>query len=257
MEQLSSDDYPRILPLLRHVETRSHRACYRALLEGNQAGKVFVDRRESPSAALLCPVSGFYFVVGEADAPGFSRFLPELRRRHLVDKCAVFATSEQWRAALDPLLAHRVTRLGFHFQPLVPPEAAVLEPGFRLERMDARVRERWQAGLDPWVLDIYGGAAGFAERSFGFCVLHEERAVSIAAACAIGGGEAEVEVGTVPAYQGRGLARAACRAFLDECAVRRLTPTWSCSAGNAPSLALSRKLGFVPEEEIHGYPLEA
>jgi RimJ/RimL family protein N-acetyltransferase len=80
--------------------------------------------------------------------------------------------------------------------------------------------------------------------------------VSFATACAIGRGEAEVEVGTAPEYRGRGLAERACRAFIEECLARGLHPAWSCTAGHVASTALARKLGFVESEEIWGYLLE-
>jgi RimJ/RimL family protein N-acetyltransferase len=86
--------------------------------------------------------------------------------------------------------------------------------------------------------------------------MHEGRMASFCAACAIGGGEAEVEIATVPRFRRMGLATAA-RAFMAECRRRGLRPTWSCDVNNAASAALGRTLGFVEIEVIQGYPLGA
>lgn len=260
MVRLLPDDYRQALPVIQQGEIRTHLSCVYTLLEGRQEGKIFVDRHPHPRIALVCPGSGFWFLFGEAENDGFCQFLPELISKHLVDKCAVFATSTAWRRALDPLFAGSVARTGFAFRPGLPPRASdgrkKLPNGFSLKSMTEAAVQNWSPGVDPWVLQIWGGARGFSARSFGRCVTFEGQVVSIAAALAIGGGEVEIEVGTAPEFQGQGLAALCCRAFLDECPTRHLRPAWSCAAGNIPSAALGRKLGFVETEQIIGYPLE-
>jgi RimJ/RimL family protein N-acetyltransferase len=260
MKKLPSEAYPRVLPLLKSTEIRSHLSLAFALMEERQAGQIFVDDDRNPQTVLLCPDSGFWFLFGAPQSGCFARFLPELLAGHLVDKCAVFATSAGWRHTLNRLFTRTITRAGFEYCP----SRAVPDPnwrlripaGFSLEPMTEERIRKWHPGIDHWVIDIWGGAARFAAEAFGFCLLSEGRIVSIAAACAIGGGEAEIEVGTVPEFQGRGLSTLACRAFLEECVARDLHPAWSCSIGNSPSGAVARKLGFVEQEQIFGYPLD-
>ena len=260
MIQLTPDEYARIVPLIRRSEIRSHLALAHAVVEGNQNGKIFVDSQARPFTALVCPASGFYFVFGNVNLPLFSRFLPELRREHLVPKCALLATSVAWRDALAPLLPATASRMGFTFEPDGAAATGNVEGAllslYTLEPMTAVLCERWPGGLDPWVIYVYGGPSGFVARSFGFCLLREGHVVSFVAACGIGGGEAEVEVGTVPEYRRRGLATVGCRAFIRETLAKGLRPGWSCASDNPPSAALGRTLGFVEEEKVHLYPLD-
>jgi RimJ/RimL family protein N-acetyltransferase len=256
---LPASEYPAILPFVPQSEAKSHMALVHAVLEGRQRGAVFVDRVARPETVFVCPVSGFCFLFGEARSGCFERFLPQLLAEHLPDQAAVFATSAAWRETLDGLLIRKITRIGFEFHPSAPVSPVAAEPippGFALEPMDATVMEKWSPGIDPWVIRIWGGPESFAANVFGTAVVTEGRIVSFCTACAIGGGEAEAEVGTVPELRGRGLATRAARAFIAQCRERGLRPAWNCVAGNAPSAALARRLGFVELEELHGYPLE-
>jgi RimJ/RimL family protein N-acetyltransferase len=259
MRRISPGNFSRVLPLLQQSDIRSHLALAHTVLEGRQEGQIFVDDEVRPRTALICPRNGFYFLLGDPGTGCFERFVPELLAGHLVDKCAVYATSIAWTERLDSVFSQRVSRTGFEFSalPVLPPSASGrMPPGLVLERMTPRVVAQWGSGLDPWVIEIWGGPERLCAEASGFCIRAEGGMVSFATACAIGGGEAEVEVGTAPEYRGRGLAGRACRAFMEECLTRGLRPAWSCSAGHQASTALARKLGFVESEAIWGYPLE-
>jgi RimJ/RimL family protein N-acetyltransferase len=256
---LPADEYPAVLPFVRQSEAKSHMALVHTLLEGRQRGIIFVDRVARPETVLVCPVSGFCFLFGDVRRGCFERFLPRLLAEHLPDQAAVFATSAAWRETLDGLLIRKITRIGFEFHPAATNSPVAAEPlpsGFALEPLDATVMEKWSRGIDPWVIRIWGGPESFAASVFGMAVMTEGRIVSFCTACAIGGGEAEAEVGTVPELRGRGLATRAARAFIAQCREHGLRPAWNCVAGNAASAALARRLGFVELEELPGYLLD-
>lgn len=56
----------------------------------------------------------------------------------------------------------------------------------------------------------------------------------------------EIGIETAPDARGRGLATAAAAHMIGDALERGLTPVWSCREGNAGSLRLALKLGFVP-----------
>ncbi|MBE0697504.1 MAG: GNAT family N-acetyltransferase, partial [Anaerolineaceae bacterium] len=56
--------------------------------------------------------------------------------------------------------------------------------------------------------------------------LHGDQIASLCGFCALAHGEAELEVGTVPAYRGKGLATLACAAFLEHA---RRGPSTQCT----------------------------
>jgi RimJ/RimL family protein N-acetyltransferase len=246
--------------LVQRSEIRSHIALAHTVIEGRQSGQLFADDPATVRTLLIAPASGFCFLFGDAESGAFERFLPEFLARHLPGQPELYATSAAWQARLDPLFTRRYVRVGYEL-PLRdetrPVEEARLPPGCTLVPMEASLRPGWPEGLDSWIWRIWGGAERFEERSFGVAILSEEGIASFCAACGIGGGEAEAEVGTVPEWRGRGLATTAASAFMRECALRSLRPAWSCAAGNVPSAALARRLGFVAIEEVTGYPLSS
>jgi len=257
---LPREAYGAVRPLLTQWEVRSHRPLAQVLFDGLQDGKVYADDAERPTTALICPANGFCFACGEPRTDFVRALLPELQT-DLPEKPELYATSAAWRTALAPLFAGTVHRLGFDHdgRRAVPPAPLA---GLSLVPIEPWMRTRWnpagdRSGLDPWIFDIWGGPAGFAARSFGLAILSEWQPVAFTAACAIGGGEAEVEVGTASAWRQRGLATAACHAFMAECRRRSLSPTWTCQAENTASIALAKRLGYRVTEDVWGFPLEA
>lgn len=260
MRELPRAEYGVLQPLLASLTIHTHRALPYALLEGNQDGRVFVDDSACPRLALACPDSGFHFALGEPDMDAVRVVLPELPLGPRED-AVLFATSPAWRECLAPLFPRHLERRGFVLDQRdrtcrdALPE---LPPGFELRSLDLPLTLRWGQGLDPWVVEIYGGPEGFLQNSFGFGVLdlrHDGRLVAFTAACAVGAGEAEVEVGTAPEYRQQGLAHCATRRFLAECATRGFQPTWNCVADNIASVRLAERLGFVEVERLTGFPL--
>src|SRR5947209_5655171 len=124
MQRVPPQEYRNALPLIQEGEIRTHLSCVFTLVEGRQDGQIFVDDPEHPRTVLVCPNSGFWFLFGDPANDGFRQFLPELVVEHLVDKCAVFATSAAWRQALDQLLGPSISRTGFEFRPDPAPHDA-------------------------------------------------------------------------------------------------------------------------------------
>lgn len=258
MNSLTADQFHQIEPLVRRSEIRSHLPLARAVLEGHHRGGVYVDDLEEPATALVCPSSGFFFVFGTPDPERIVGFLPEALARHPVRKRNLVATTSAWRDALLPLLEDRLPRTGFEFRPekMAGWKAPQLPEGITLEALDRRHVERW-GDFDGWLFEIFGGPEHFLARGFASVAVHEGRPVSLAAACAIGGGEAEIELQTHPDYRGRGLATEVARALVRQCLERDITPAWSCATANTASIAVALKAGFEPIEDVMLFRLPA
>ena len=232
-------------------DLQSRRPLAETILDGLQAGIVYADDPVYPRTALMCPASGFYFACGEPRADLVAEALPEIRKR-LVAKAWRNATSEAWRTALSPLLKTAACRLGFEHDGIVR-ELPPVPPDYQLVAMQAVLAEDWNSGsdvsgLDPWIFAIWGGPHAFESRSFGMAVLHGVQPVAFAAACAIGAGEAEVEVGTSSDFRPLGLGTISSLAFMAECTRRGLRATWTCGRDNEASIALAARLGYRPTE---------
>jgi GNAT superfamily N-acetyltransferase len=251
-------DYPRIGPLLPSSGA-GHVAFIRALLEDRAHGAVLVDDLVRPRTALACNANGFWFALGRPDAAMVDEAVPQLlhhsQLRH--EPGTLFATSAAWSGALNPLFRHAELRNEYGAPPPRTPLAPFpAPPAYAVTPLDASLAATLaDRGLDPWVVRIFGGPAGFERRSFGAAVLYRGRVVAFSAACAIGGGEAEVEIGTVREHRRRGLAMVAYDAFARMCERQGLRPAWSCSAANTPPVQMAAAIGFPLLRTVTGYPV--
>jgi len=243
-------------------EYHSHRTMAETMFEGFQGGVIYADDPEQPRTALICPSNGFYFACGEPRVDLVAPVLPRLRRDLEAGPelyASLYATSAAWREALMPLFATSVCRLGFERAGELA-EAPAVPPGFELSPLGAGMAAYWnpagdRSGLDPWIFNIWGGPEEAVRRSFGFALLQGGLPIAFTAACAIGGGEAEVEVGTAIAFRRRGLATLTVLSFMAESLRRGLEPTWTCTRDNEASKALARRVGYRQTEEVWGFPL--
>jgi RimJ/RimL family protein N-acetyltransferase len=256
MEELDPSQHERIRSLVPAREDAGHMTFVHALIDGRMPGRILVDDRAAPRTALALHGSGFLFAIGAPDRDAVRRAVPELLAREArLESPALWATTRLWENTLDGVFELRTTRREFAHASSVPPETRPLPTGHRVVAIDQRIAARFGGTLDDWVVKAWGGAAAMAERSFGFAVMAGDEVVSFCAACAIGGGEAEIEIGTAPRQRRRGLATQAALAFIAECERRGLVPAWTCASANQPSDRLARRLGFRPLRHVSGYPI--
>jgi hypothetical protein len=248
--------FVRVRPLVPSSDAAGHMAFVHALLDQTMPGRMFVDDVEGPRSAVACSDSGFWFALGEPRGDLLRESLDALKSALPASPASLYATTPAWQVALDPLFWLRVSRNEYHFIAL-PSQAPPLPIGFSLVPLDARIARLFAGSVDPWVIDIWGGPERFAERVFGWAMMRGDQLASFCTACALGGGEAEVEIGTNPEFRRLGLAEAAGYAFARTALERGLRPAWTCSTGNAGSERLAAKLGFVEFRRVTGYPMTA
>jgi len=258
MQQLGPSQFARVRRLLPPRRDAGHLAFAHALLDGALPGRVFVDDRSGPRSALLCPESGFYLATGLAHRELADQTIATLQARWLTrlqESRVVVATNDGWASTLRTLLPSEEGRIEFHHNGSRQ-DRPDLPSGYRIEPLTEASAAAFGSGIDPWVVRTMGGPESFAARSFGAVVLSEDGSLASACvACAIGGGEAEIEIGTDPRHRRRGLAIVAGAAFVAECAARSLVPAWTCDATNEPSIRCAARLGFTPFRTAAVFPL--
>jgi len=233
-----------------------------SVLDGSMPGTVHADDAEAPRSAVVVNNSGWAFAIGQPRGDLVAAWLPRFLDNYLPGQpTGLWATSDGWRAALDPLFARYEWRTEYHLgTALEPRPASVLPKDWSLRRIDGSLARQFQGRVDPWVVEIWGGADALAERAGGWAVVRGDGVLaSFCCACAVGGPpgevEAEIEIGTAPDSRQRGVAAAAAEAFFGECGERGWLPAWTCGTGNVPSARLAERLGFVPFRQVTGYPI--
>ncbi len=258
MHQLEPSQFARTRRLIPPARHAGHLAFAHALIDGTLPGRVFADDLPAPRSALFCPDNGFFLATGVPNAAFAEQVIAALQADWLTslqESRLVVATNDGWTAALRTLLPVEEGRIEFHFSG-TGSSAPTLPPGYRLEPLSAASAAAFGSGIDPWVVRTMGGPETFAARSFGAVVLAGGGSLASACvACAIGGGEAEIEIGTDPRHRRRGLAAVAGAAFIAACAERGLVPAWTCDATNEASIRCAARLGFARFREATVFPL--
>lgn len=235
------------------------RAYIEAFFEGRQAGRLFIDDPERPTAALLArPYE--YYVAGEpsdemrrfiADAPEEPGIFQRLY--------GYVPTSHAWH---DAMLADHGDRLavidrrGFTYpHASVDPWRDQLPDGATMRMIDAALAERIDRELDEYLGVIWGGSARFvggyeqfAAGGFGCALMFDDMLGSVAFTGATSHSEANIIIVTAPSLRRQGLSSLTCHAYIETCLTRGLMPTWDADLDNIASWRLARKLGFIEHE---------
>lgn len=127
---------------------------------------------------------------------------------------------------------------------LAPPERALSE-GAVLVRLD-----RSTLPLTAWYEDTifaFGSMEAWEAHGIGYAVMTDGAVVAEAVAGPGCRGLLEMGVTTVEAFRRRGFGTAVSRAAARACEERGDRVWWNANAGNAPSLAIARRLGFRSE----------
>jgi len=265
MQILPQQQIDRAAALVQSSGMLGHLALVYEVIEGRMPGTVYVDDIARPHTALVCNDNGFFFAFGSPDA----RLIAPVVNAWWGDDAraingALFGATSAWddplRDLFGPLDALPVTRLSFELH--APPPRLPVPAGFELQAIDEHIAESildgsgtGGYGIDPWFINIAGGARAYAALGLGLALTNGGQVASLCGVCGMGGGEVELELGTVPAYRGHGLAGVVSAAFIEQCRARGLAPAYSCDAENAPSIHVAHRLGFAEMETIRGYKL--
>jgi RimJ/RimL family protein N-acetyltransferase len=270
MRRLDADDFPALLPALRSVPINHLFA--RSVLERKVVGEAWVDRVDAPSLAHVIHPYGMTLLFGDAGAID-----PADLKAHLLD--AGRDGADKWLQAspetLPPLLdalfdvvpaapdempggprVQRYTRQNFRFDARCPPAQRAPDPlpagaclrplratDFALPDIAVSPHRFWTNAGDflahggGWGVDSDGELAAMAFTSFRF-----DR-------------QLEIGVETRARHRGRGYARLAARALIDQCLAQDLEPVWACRKENHASHALALALGFAPTVAVPYYRL--
>ena len=254
MVELSREDFGIALPLF--ADSTHSRSFIFALFEGNHMGRVFVDRTDRPSVALLDLVCEFSLVKGKADDAAFNAALQAYLamkltqdRQHLL----LVPFSDDWRALLQAMLGeHQLMTISRSVFAITPERFAAhqdwrarVPPGFAVRRYDHAL-----AASAGGIAEFWGSLDNFMAHGLGYAVLKSNEVVSRCHSVLAGDGRMEISIETSETYRRRGFAALASSAFIEHCFNHGLKPDWSCFTANAPSVALALKLGFMPQPGV-------
>ncbi|MDF1543117.1 MAG: GNAT family N-acetyltransferase [Anaerosomatales bacterium] len=241
------------------------------MVEGDVDGGIWVDDEDSPAFIHVINAYGMTLLVvldPDADLAPLGAHFAEIRTRAAI---WLQLHPQEFAPRLESLLdadiapvdslpdgvsVQRFTRVNFTFD---AEEYAARRPewspasGRTLSRMTASEFALPGITVSPHL--FWRDAEQFLERGGGWCVCEGDAVCSMAFSSFQADSRLELGVETRTEYRGRGYARLACAALIDECLATGLEPVWSCRKENVASGNLARALGFVPSLETVYYHL--
>lgn len=258
MPLLDPLQFVRVRPIMPPASDAGHLAFAHAVVDGLMPGSIIVDDLVLPGGAIIENDCDFHVAVGEPPHHGVDTLVREAVAANKAGRGDIWCSNERWADALRPHFSGSRWRNEYHPPTTLPPTRD-LPPGYTLVSIDARIAARFaEDGVDPWVIDIWGGIDAFLAQTFGFAVVDEAgKLASFCTFCGLGGGEAEIEIGTSDTHRQKGLAYIAGRAFMAESMSRGIAPAWTCATDNEPSARLADSLGYHYFRKVEGFSISA
>lgn len=221
----------------RHDDTEKAPLLYRAAQRG-AFGRIEAYGRGRIADAL------FVYLDGMPDPEALAALETQYRARPLV------CLTEPWEASVRTrypgAAVYRRHRMlparQFRF-----PEMPVPPAGYRVAAMDEAAFDRHPFGHGT----NYASCAAFLAEGAGAVAWRDGEIVAAASSFLSLDGEVELDVSTLAAHRGKGLASACVARMLHDCMARGLCVHWD--AQNETSLHLAEKFGFKPDAEYSVY----
>lgn len=223
-----------------------------AVLEKSQTGLVLGNHPSNPTQFYVEHRFGFAEFFGQPDA-SFERQAVQL------------ILSGHHR------LAAKVRLYGTHVPACFPSENQSvsfsqrqrfkLPPGYNTDKLLAQAED---TGLDIGVIPVdrstlddiqrhfrivdrfWDSVEAFMQHASAVVVTHNDQIGSICYSAATSEGKAEIDIATIDAFRGLGLAKYAAAVFIDTALKLGIDPLWDCFTNNVASVSLAASVGFQP-----------
>jgi hypothetical protein len=236
-----------------------------AILNRDFPGRVFVDDPDGPRVAVAWALTRWAYISGDPGTSSFIEMMPDLVDRIIIPDSRKMGQTwfelycpndSVWTARIESVLS--AYHPGSHYELLLTLDPSrfhssrvlQLPPGVRVERVQVPIIP--QRARDCSLIE-----EGFRTRTaVGFACLLNNSQVAVCQSNGFAAGrEFMVDVETPdPVYRGKGYARLASHALVEDSIRRGDCPLWETVEGNQASLHLAQGLGFIQQER---YPVSA
>ncbi len=235
---------------------------YRAIVEGNNPGQIFVDDVVHPRIGLAVTAEASILAGDPSDLAGremLRDFLQQVvftGQLHHMDTAMTLAVSPpNWAEHLPMLIpTHELEPLSHDYyrcHTLTFDWRAHVPPGYDVRRIDHAVLNDATLELDdslswwPLLETNWHSTKDFVEHGAGFCVLHGSKVIARCLADCWAGDQIDIGIATHPAYRRRGFASLAAAATVEYSLQHGFnTVGWHCLTENTGSQKTALKVGF-------------
>ncbi|WP_010280858.1 GNAT family N-acetyltransferase [Bacillus timonensis] len=246
----------------------------RAVVEGVNPGRIFVDDVDSPSSGLiwLGNNDGFIFIGNERNE-GFNTQL-----NHFIDAVIVpearkvgltwfegIGNHSNWDETIKNVFKDRV--LGSWNQRVYTLQKIVykgtsnltIEEGYNIVQISEVLYNNSDKSikniefLHSKIEEFWSLPEKFFSEGVGYCVVYNNEIVSVCFSGFVVDNVHCIDIETLKEHQSKKLAQKVALAFVKECLDNNLVPYWDCMESNNPSIAVAENIGFRNVFNYKGY----
>ncbi|MCD5323379.1 MULTISPECIES: GNAT family N-acetyltransferase [Pontibacillus] len=251
----------------------------KAIIEGNNRGRIFVDHTDSPTTGLiwLGNHDGFFFIGDEGNEEfnhDLNEFIddvifPEAKELGLKHFIAI-GNHSGWDQTIERIFEQRPMNVSHQSvyklrksqvkETNVPP----IEKDYNVFQICRELFENKSLTIEnidflhSKLLEFWSSPEDFFQKGIGYCVVHRKRIVSLCFSGFVAENTHALDIETIETYQGNKLAQRAARSVVKDCLDKGMKPYWDCEEANTPSNAIARKIGLENEFKylVYIFPIE-
>jgi RimJ/RimL family protein N-acetyltransferase len=262
ISELASKNFKNMKPLIARLGLENH-PVINGVVDGNNAGHIYVDDIEKPSTAVVWAQMEMFYFLGDSDQLAFIKML----EHYILEKIKPLAIEmgdfdfnlemypfEKWEKTIQAYFKvnfHKGKRVPFLFKSEkfleMLEKPFQLASGYELLRIDDKVLEADKERiLQLEILKFWESIDMFLRVGLGYCVLKDTEIIGSCISVFVSGKEFEIGINTYSSeHRGKGLATAMAREFILECLKNQKTPHWTTEEFRKDSVAIAEKLGFM------------
>jgi RimJ/RimL family protein N-acetyltransferase len=268
IHELNKTDYPKVQTLFNELQWN---LITKAVIDGNNPGRIYIDNVEKPKAAFMCTVEGYY-LAGNTDNDAFNKSLNKLIFEKLFagdtirkdeTDIAIGFHPDTWKNKMPTIFKGRtpLTTARRHYTCTELKEKQWenhIPQGFQTQRATEDLLQTPQLEIPEhvtdWMKTNWGTISNFMKNGFGFCTLHDKQVVSWSIADCKSGNACEIGIHTHEDYRRQGLATLTAAAAVDYALSNGFTQVgWHCDEYNQGSIGVAEKVGFKLERKYIQY----
>lgn len=246
----------------------------KAVIEGVNPGRVFVDDIENPTSGLiwLGNNDGFIFIGNEKNE-SFNKDLNYFIDDSIVPEATKVGLNwfeatgnhSKWNTTIKEVFKNR--NLGSWNQRVYilykddyqNYDELSIEQGYQLIKINKNIFENKDRSiknidfLHSKILEFWDSPERFFSDGIGYCMVYKNEIVSVCFSGFVVGNVHCIDIETLEGHQGKKIAQTIARSFVKDCLDNNNVPYWDCMESNKPSVAVAEKIGFRKVFQYIGY----
>lgn len=237
----------------------------KAVIEGVNPARIFVDNRTSPDCGLiwLSSNNGFFF-IGNEDNEKFNNEInefidrliaPEAKKAQLYSFEGI-GNHQKWDKVIKRIFEHR--KLGSFNQRVYTLQkddykvesTPAIEKGYTVLKISETLIANNKNPYDnidflkSKILEFWSSIDSFLNKGIGYCVVYNNKIVSVCFSGYVFENVHCIDIETLESHQGKKLAQKIAHTFAKDCLDNDRVPYWDCMEQNKPSVAVAENIGF-------------